>query len=99
MIFIYNYKFSRAQIKMFVSGAGAVWSRLFCLEPEPTFFACLEPEPLSVPGPPTSEAAKEKWQLRSNGYRTGILKWISDGKQRMCKKNVTTYTVMYIVQY
>ena len=78
---------------MFVSGAGAVWSPLICLEPEPTFFACLEPEPLSVPGPPTSEAAKEKWQLRSNGYRTGILKWISDGKQRMCKKNVTTYHV------
>ena len=55
---------------MLVFGAGAAWSRLFCLEPEPTQFGRSRLRDLGLPEP----EPPKKGQLRYTGLKAnGIL--------------------------
>ena len=67
-ICINNSLFKSSKLKMLVYGAGAAWSRLFCLEPEPTQFRS-EPEPAPEPRTSGAGAAQKKCRLRNADKR------------------------------
>ena len=62
---INNKLFKSSKWQILVYGAGATWSRLFCLEPEPTLFGSSRSrlQDLRLLEPPKKVAAPQHWRL------------------------------------